>query len=87
MATDAAKQAGGKKKGTEPLWLIYVAALLSGIVLLADAVDYTPLQKIPARLGIALVFSALALFIGMNRRSAFVAAALIWVVTILTFFV
>ena len=83
----ATEQSSGGKKHKEPLWLIYSSALLSGIMLLAEVVNYYPLQRISARLGIALVFSALALFIGGNSRSGYAAAALIWVVTILTFFI
>lgn len=81
------KPSNGSKKRPEPLWLIYGAAAVGGILLLAEAIGYSPLQRIPARLGIALVYSAFALFVGGNRKSGYVAAGLIWAVTVVTFFV
>ncbi|MBD3258227.1 hypothetical protein GF377_07315 [candidate division GN15 bacterium] len=90
MPTDSSTKQSkqpGKKKRKEPVWLVYVAALLSGIILLADAVAQTHLSKTSAKLGIALIYSVIALLIGTKRTSAYVAAGLIWAATILTFFV
>jgi len=74
----------GKKK-QEPYWLVYVSAFLSGLVLLTDAIQYAPMQKVSARLGIALVFSAFALIVGRNNTPSVIAAALIWAAVIMTF--
>ncbi len=66
-------------------WVVYIAALLAGFLLLADAVQYGPGIKISARLGIGLVYSAFAfLFIGL-RPSSYIGAILLWVVIVLTF--
>ena len=68
-------------------WLVYVAAVLAGAILLGDALGVRAIQQLTARLGIALLFSAVALLVGNGRPSGFVAAAIIWVAVIITFFV
>ncbi len=81
MADDNAKPA----KPPQPYWLIYVAVLLAGLLMLAHALNYHPAQKISARLAVALIYSALALFVGNGRPAGFVATGIIWVATILLF--
>jgi hypothetical protein len=76
-----------KKKRKQPFWLIYTALLLAGAILLADAYDFTQLARWTARLGVSLVFSAIALIIGNGRSAGFVAAAIIWLAVIATIFV
>jgi hypothetical protein len=76
-----------KKVKKQPYWVLYLSILLSGLVLIADAVSYAPVQKITARLGIALLVSALALIIGNGRTVGYAAAALIWIAVIVTFLV
>jgi hypothetical protein len=56
-------------------------------LLLGEAFGYEPLQRTAARLGIAFLFSAFALFVGMGRTSAYVAVGLVWAVAILVFFI
>jgi hypothetical protein len=75
-----------KKEKKQAYWLIYLSVLLSGLLLLTDALAYTPVQKITARLGITLLFSAFALIVGNGRRAGFVATGLIWAAVIVTFF-
>jgi len=65
--------------------LIYVALLLGGMLLLADAFGLSTLQKWTARLGIALVYSALALVVGKGRMPGYVAAAIVWLCVLLTY--
>ena len=65
-------------------WLIYLAAILAGFLLLADAVDFAPATKITARLGIALLYTAFALIVGKGRPSAYIGTALLWVAVVLT---
>lgn len=72
------------KKRTQPFWLIYLALLLSGILLLGEAASYAPLMKVTARLGTALLFSALALFVGNGRPAGFIATGIIWVAVLVT---
>jgi hypothetical protein len=68
------------------LWLIYAALILAGIILIGDAVDLRLITKLTARLGVALVFSAVALLVGKNRPHGIIATAIIWVAVIITFF-
>jgi len=75
----------GKPKPNPKYWLIYVALLLAGVILLADAAQITQLQKWSARLGIAFVYSAVSLIVGNGRKSGIIAAVIIWVAAILTF--
>jgi len=67
-------------------WLIYVAALLAGLLLIADAVSFRPVTKITARLGIALLYTAFAFITAGSRGSAIVGSILIWLAVLLTFF-
>ncbi|MGD8923180.1 MAG: hypothetical protein PVH24_08005 [Candidatus Zixiibacteriota bacterium] len=78
---------GVQKKRKQPYWLLYISILLAGILLLADAAGYAPLQRLTARLGIALVLSAFALVIGNGRQMGYWATGIIWVAVIITFFV
>ena len=68
------------------LWLIYAALILAGIILIGDAFDIRLITKLTARLGVALVFSAVALLVGKNRPHGIIATAIIWVAVIITFF-
>jgi hypothetical protein len=85
MATPSSN--GPKKK--EPLWLVYISAILTGILLIADSTHagfLLPLTRLPAKLGIALIFSALALLIGGDKRSGIAAAIIIWAGVLMTLF-
>lgn len=82
--TVAAKKPSKEKK--DPYWLIYLSAIISGWLLLAYSFGVTAFQKLPARLGVALVFSALALLIGRGKPAGYVAAAVIWLTVIMTLF-
>ena len=73
------------KPANQHHWLIYGAAILSGCLLLADAVSYTPATKITARLGIALLYTAFAFMIGKTRPSVYIGTILLWVAVVLTF--
>ncbi|UCC44342.1 MAG: hypothetical protein JSU65_14745 [Candidatus Zixiibacteriota bacterium] len=74
-----------KTKKRSP-WLIYLAALIAGLVLIADAVGYAPLQKITARLGLGLLFTALSLFISGGRPVGWIATGIVWIAVILALF-
>jgi hypothetical protein len=76
-----------EKKKKQPYWLLYISILLAGILLLADAANYAPLERLTARLGIALVLSAIALVIGNGRQVGYWATGIIWAAVIITFFV
>jgi hypothetical protein len=70
-------------KKRQPLWLIYIALVVSGILFLADPLNLYVLQRWPARLGIALIYSAVALMIGNGRPAGFVATAIVWISVLL----
>ena len=68
-------------------WLVYLSLLLAGLLLLADAYSLTQLHRWTARLGIALVYSAVCLFAGRGRLVGYIAAAIIWLAVVTTLFV
>mgnify|MGYP007080174577 CR=1 FL=1 len=84
MANDKTKT---KAVPIQPYWLVYLALLIAGLILVADAVDYHPMMKTTAKLGIALLYSALALFVGNGRSVGFVATGIIWVGVLVTWWV
>ncbi len=82
MGGDSAAQ-----KASQPYWLIYVGLLIGGVLLLADAQHYAPLQKISAKLGIGMIYSALALFVGNGRPAGIIATVIIWIAVLTTFLI
>ena len=84
MASDSGAKSAAKN---QYYWLIYLAALLAGVLLMADAVNYRPIVRIPARLGIALLYSAFAFMVGGTRGPAVIGTILVWAAVILMFFV
>ena len=68
------------------IWLIYTALVLAGLILIGDALQIQILAKLTARLGIALIFSALALLLAKDKPSGIIATSIIWVAVIITFF-
>lgn len=83
MATEEAKPPSKK----QPYWLVYLSLLLAGLLLLAEAYNLAHLHRWTVKLGIALVYSALSLFIGNGRAAGFIAAAVIWLAVLATFLV
>lgn len=81
------KTAPGKSGKKYPGWLLYVAFLLSGLLFLAEAAHIYTLQRIPAKLAIALIFSAIALIAGNGRSIGYVATGIVWLTVIVLFFV
>jgi hypothetical protein len=78
---------GAPPKKSQGYGLIYFALLLAGILMLAQAAGYHPLQRVPAKLAIGLLYSALALFVGNGRPAGFIATAIIWLSVIATFLI
>ncbi len=75
------------QKPSQPYWLIYVALLLGGILLVADASHYAPFQKISAKLGLGMLYSAFALFVGNGKPVGMFATAIIWTAILATFLI
>ncbi|MFQ6007788.1 MAG: hypothetical protein ACE5K8_02445 [Candidatus Zixiibacteriota bacterium] len=69
----------------QPYWLIYFSFVLAGVLLLSDAYRFAHLAKWTAKLGIALLYSAVSLFIGKGRAAGYVAAMVIWLAVLVTF--
>jgi len=74
-----------KKQKKQPYWLIYIALLLAGIVLITDAYQVTQLQKWTARMGVAMIYSAFALVVGRGHPSGIIATIIICLAVLLTF--
>ncbi len=75
-----------KSKTTRLVWLIYIAFLISGIILIGDALNVSVISKLTTRLGIGLLYSALALIVGKNRPHGIIAVGITWGTIIITFF-
>ena len=69
-----------------PYWLLYISIVLSGLLFLGEAAGITALQRVPAKLAIALLFTAFALLVGKGRPTGYIAVGIIWV-TVITLFV
>ena len=78
---------GKPQKAGNAYWLIYVALLIGGILLLAGTLHLAELQKVSARLGIAMLYSAFALFVGNGKPAGFIATAIIWLAVFATFII
>jgi len=89
MATEQAEPASKARPPSkkQPYWLVYFSFLLAGLVLLADAYNLAHLHWWTVKLGIALIYSALSLFIGNGRAAGFIAAAVVWLAVLATFLV
>jgi hypothetical protein len=77
--TDPDNKQPPKNPGT---WLIYLAIILAGLLFLAEAFQFTHLNRWTARVGIALLYSAFALLVGNGRRSGYIAMVIIWIPTV-----
>ena len=69
----------------QPFWLIYISIFLAGLMLLADAFNFSGLHKISARLGVTLIVSALNLIIGRGQPAGYIATAILVIALIITF--
>jgi hypothetical protein len=73
-----------KPKG-EPWWVVYIALLVAGVILLGEAYEVAQLQKWTARLGISLVYSAMALLVANGKFPGILAAVIVWVAALISF--
>jgi hypothetical protein len=77
----------GSAKPSQPYWLIYVALLIGGLLLIADTLHWVQLQKVSAKLGIGMIYSAFALFVGNGKPAGIVATVIIWIAVLTTFLI
>lgn len=80
--TEAKVKAKEKK---QHLWLVYLALLIAGAILLADAFEIAQMNRWTAKLGISLVWTALALFTGGGRPVGIAGVAIVWLAVLATF--
>lgn len=74
------------RPSTKPTyWMIYIAALFGGLILLADALGFAPMQRVTGKLAIGLIYSAFVLMTGKGKNVSVAAAVLIWAAIIATF--
>lgn len=71
----------------QPFWLIYLALLLSGLLLLGDAYNLFGLNRWSARLGIGLLYIVLALVVGKDKPAPIIGIAIVIVSLVITIFV
>ncbi len=81
--TDSGKQS---KKRSQPYWLVYLALLIGGALMIAYAYQIMHLDRWTARIGIALIYSAVALLVGNGRWAGFIATAIVWLAVVATYF-
>ena len=74
------------KKPDRLLWLIYLALLAAGVLLIGDALNAAIISKLTTRLGVGLLFSVFALVVGKNRPGGIIAVGILWIAIIITFF-
>lgn len=73
------------KKRSQPYWLVYLALLIGGVLMMADAYQIMHLHRWTARIGIALIYSAVALLVGNGRWAGFMATAIVWLAVAATY--
>jgi hypothetical protein len=75
---------GGSSK-SDPTWLVYAGLIVSGALLLADAFNFHALTRWTAKIGIGLIWTALALMIGKGRWAGNFAVIVVWLGVLLTY--
>jgi hypothetical protein len=73
-------------KKNRVIWLIYVALIISGVILIGDALKMEAISKLTIRLGVGLIFSALALITGKDRPAGIISIAILWIAILISFF-
>ena len=75
-----------KQRKMQAVWLVYTALIIAGLLLLADAFHILHLAKWTAKVGVCLLFSAVALIIGNGRPAGYIATGIVWLAVIATLF-
>lgn len=83
-STSANKAAKAPPNQKNQYWIMYVSLLVAGVLLLADAYTWPHLEKWTARLGIALIYTAVALLVGKGNTSSVIGSIILWVAVIVT---
>lgn len=83
--TEISQATANRQSAKQPYWMLYLAGLFGGVVLLADALGFAPLERVTAKLAIALIYSTFVLMTGKGKWVSTAATALIWATIIATF--
>ncbi|MCX6830367.1 MAG: hypothetical protein NT002_13965 [candidate division Zixibacteria bacterium] len=78
----------GNSEGSKQnlFWLIYLALIISGVLLMADAIHWHALTRLTVRLGVALIFTAIALFAGKDKPIGIISIGIVWLAVVITLF-
>ncbi len=82
-----ADKSQGSEGPKQPYWIIYLGLLLAGVLMLAEAANYHPLQKISAKLSLGLLYSAVALYVGNGKAPGYIGTVIIWGAIIVSFLI
>jgi hypothetical protein len=66
------------------LWVLYLALIIAGILLLADALHIGFLTRLSVRLGLGFIFSAIALIAGRDKPLPIISIAVVWLSIVIT---
>ena len=83
--TDKSTSGTNRVSSKQPYWMLYIAGLFGGIILLTDALGFVLLERVTTRLAIALIYSTFVLMVGKGKKLSIAAAVLIWAAVIATF--
>ncbi|SYZ73279.1 membrane hypothetical protein [Candidatus Zixiibacteriota bacterium] len=76
--------ANGSASSKGLFWVLYLALIIAGILLLADALQINFLTRLSVRLGAGFIFSAIALIAGKDKPLPIISIALVWLAIIIT---
>ncbi len=65
-------------------WVLYLALIIAGVLLLADALQIGFLTRLSVRLGAGFIFSAIALIAGKDKPLPIISIALVWLAIVIT---
>ncbi len=72
-------------KGRRHEWILWLALGIAGVMLLADAYNWTHLDKWTARLGITLIYSAFALLMTGGKTVGYLSSGIVVIALVATF--
>ena len=87
MTAGKQNQGQGEKqaKPVSSLWLIYAGFVVAGLLLVGDAYSLASLDRWTAKLGIGLLWSAVALVSGRGRWKGYASASITLLSVVATF--
>ena len=74
-------------RSKQAMWLVYVSLIIAGLLFLGEAYGLAGLHRWTARIGIALVWSAIALLVGNGRWSGHAGTFIVWAAVIIVWII